>query len=93
MSADASIARLAGRQNGVVTHRQLRALGLSEAGIAHRIATGRLHRLHRGVYLVGNPVPPPLSLETAALFACGPGAVLSHRTAVRLHGLRDLPTV
>jgi very-short-patch-repair endonuclease/predicted transcriptional regulator of viral defense system len=92
MRVDSAIARLAGRQNGVVTHRQLLDLGLSDDGIAHRIATGRLHRLHRGVYLVGHPSPPPLGLETAALFACGPGAVLSHRSAAQLQELIDLPT-
>ena len=88
-TVDSLVGRLAARQNGVVTHRHLIDLGLSAAGIAHRIATGRLHRLHRGVYLVGNPAPPPLALETAALFVYAPGAVLSHRTAARLHKLID----
>jgi very-short-patch-repair endonuclease/predicted transcriptional regulator of viral defense system len=89
MSVDLALGRLAARQNGVVSHGQLRELGLSEAAIAHRIAIGRLHRLHRGVYLVGTPAPPPLALETAALFACAPDAVLSHRTAARFLNLRD----
>ena len=89
-AVDARIALLASRQNGVVTHSQLVDLGLSKAAITHRIAIGRLHRLHRGVYLVGNPAPPPLALETAALFACPSGAVLSHMTAARLHRITDL---
>jgi very-short-patch-repair endonuclease len=84
-AVDVRVALLASRQNGVVTHAQLVSLGLSKAAITHRVAIGRLHRLHRGVYLVGNPAPPPLALETAALFTCPSGSVLSHLTAARLH--------
>ena len=92
MVVDEVVARLAARQHGVVGHRQLRAVGLSKAAIAHRTATGRLHRLHRGVYLVGHPAPAPLALETAALLACGPGSVLSHRTTgALLHLIAHAP--
>jgi very-short-patch-repair endonuclease len=59
---------------------------LGRGAIAHRLATGRLHRLHRGVYLVGHPVPPPFALETAALLCCGDRAVLSHGSAAALWG-------
>jgi very-short-patch-repair endonuclease len=52
-----------------------------------RLERGRLHELHRGVYLAGHEVPPPHALEMAALLACGPRAVLSHRTAAALWGL------
>jgi very-short-patch-repair endonuclease len=72
---------IAGRQHGVVTRPQLRAAGLGDGAIDHRIATGRLHPVHRGVYLVGHPVFPRFAREAAALLACGEGAVLSHRTA------------
>ena len=68
----------------MVSRRQLEALGLSASAIAHRVRTGRLHRLHRGVYAVGHAVLPRLGAETAALLACGPSAVLSHRTAAAL---------
>lgn len=89
MTVDARIAKLARRQNWVVSRRQLLELGLSAAAIAHRLATGWLHPLHRGVYLVGHAQPPPLALETAALFACAPNAVLSHRTAACLYKLME----
>jgi very-short-patch-repair endonuclease len=82
--ADPFIASLAAAQRGVVTHRQLIDAGVGRGAIAHRLAQARLHRLHRGVYLVGHSVPPPLARETAALLACGPGALLSHRTAAHL---------
>lgn len=79
-----SIAALAAQQRGLVTRQQLLAAGIPERSVSRRLAAGRLHRLHRGVYLVGHPVPPPLALELAALLACGPTAVLSHRTAAVL---------
>ena len=89
-AADLAVSRIAASQRGVVTYEQLLAAGLSRGAIAHRLATGRLHRLHRGVYLVGHPVPPPLALETAALLSCGDGAVLSHGSAAALWGF-DAP--
>lgn len=52
------------------------------------MAIGRLRRLRRGVYAVG---AGPLSFEArlmAAVLACGSGAVLSHRSAAALWGLR-----
>lgn len=52
---------------------------------------GRLHRLHRGVYLLGHSVAPPLARETAAILACGPGAVLSHASAGGLWGILETP--
>jgi Transcriptional regulator, AbiEi antitoxin/Protein of unknown function (DUF559) len=86
-SADRAIAATAARQHGVVTHSQLLAAGLKRGAIAHRLAEGRLHRVHRGVYLVGHSIPPPLARETAALFAVGKGSALSHRSAGHRLGL------
>jgi len=49
-----------------------------------------LHRIHHTVY---SPVPRELlkrdGLYMAAVLACGPGAVLSHRSAAALLELRD----
>ncbi len=83
-TGDRAVGELAARQHGVVTRQQLGAAGMRRGAIAHRLREGRLHRLHRGVYLVGHPVRPPLAIETAALLACGKGAVLSHHPAGRL---------
>ena len=83
---DAEIFRLAAQQHAVVSGRQLLELGLGYGAIKHRVDTGRLRRLRRGIYLVG-PTVLPLSLEMAAILACGPNAVLSHESAAALHQL------
>ena len=49
------IAALGERQHGVVTRKQLIALGLTDPGIVRRVTDGRLWRIHRGVYAVGRP--------------------------------------
>lgn len=86
---DESIAELAGRQHGVVARRQLLALGLRREAIAVRLAAGRLHPLHRGVYAVGHLVLSREARWMAAVLACGPGAVLSYRSAAALWRMRD----
>lgn len=84
---DERIAEVAGRQHGVVARRQLLALGLGREAIAVRLRTGRLHRLHRGVYAVGHPVISREGRWMAAVLASGQGAVLSHRSAATLWGM------
>ena len=91
-SFDAVADRLAGRQHGVVTRRQLLEAGVAGGVIDRRLAAGRLKPLFRGVYLVG-PVLPPIAREMAACLACGPSAVVSHRTAAALWGMVDGPRI
>jgi hypothetical protein len=81
------LARLANRQHGVVSARQLRALGYSGAAISRATAAGRLHRVHRGVYTVGRSLLSPHGHCRAAVGACGPDAFLSHTSAAWLWGL------
>jgi very-short-patch-repair endonuclease len=85
---DERIAELAEGQHGVVARRQLLGLGLGREAIAVRLRTGRLHPLHRGVYAVGHLVISQEARWMAAVLACGPGAVLSHRSAAALWGMR-----
>jgi len=75
------------RQHGVVTRAQLLDFGLATGAIAHRLRSGRLHRVHHGVYAVGRPDLSRAGRWTAAVTSCGPGAVLSHRSAAALHGI------
>jgi very-short-patch-repair endonuclease/predicted transcriptional regulator of viral defense system len=89
-AVDAAIARLAARQHAVVSGAQLLELGLGYGAIKHRVNTGRLRRIRRGIYLVG-PTLLPHSLEMAAILTCGPDTLLSHRTAAALHQLLPYP--
>jgi predicted transcriptional regulator of viral defense system len=81
---DVALAALAARQHGVVTWAQLAALGIGAGAIKYRGQVGRLHLLHRRVYAVGHRPPSPLATAIAAVLACGPDAVLSHRSAAAL---------
>jgi restriction endonuclease-like protein/putative AbiEi antitoxin of type IV toxin-antitoxin system len=78
---------MAERQHGVIALRQLVALGFSRSAIRRRTAAGRLHRLHVGVYAVGHRRLSVNGRWMAAVLACGPTALLSHRDAAALHGL------
>jgi predicted transcriptional regulator of viral defense system len=78
---DLAVAKLAGRQWGVVSLAQLQALGIGRSGVTRRVQGGRLRRVHRGVYVVGGAVLPREGRWLAAVLACGPGAVLSHVSA------------
>jgi very-short-patch-repair endonuclease len=78
---DRAVASVALRQRGVVSLGQLRELGLTTAAVKHRLAIGRLHRVHRGVYAVGHAALGARAHRLAAVLACGPGAMLSHRSA------------
>lgn len=75
---------LARRQHGVVTRRQLLDLGYSRSAIAHRLKSGRLHSLYRGVYAVGRAETTRLGTWMAAVLSCGEGALLSHFSAAAL---------
>jgi very-short-patch-repair endonuclease len=85
---DQVISRLADRQHGVVSRRQVLALGVSLDAIRHRVRTGHLIPIHRGIYAVGHRRLRIEGVWLAAVLACGPGAVLSHRDAAALWDLR-----
>jgi hypothetical protein len=68
---------------------QLFELGLDRSAIRRRVRAGILHPLHGGrVYAVGLDRLITAGRYLAAVMACGPGAVLSHRSAADLWGLR-----
>jgi hypothetical protein len=83
--SDRALEALSARQHYVLTLAQLADIGLSPRAVCHRTATGRLRRMHRGVYALHPPTRRGCLL--AAVLACGPSAVLSHQTAAELWGL------
>jgi very-short-patch-repair endonuclease len=76
--------RLVRLQHGVVARRQLLTLGMPPEAIQHRLATGRLHPVHRGVYVYGRDELSRYGELMAAVLACGPKAQLSHRSGGEL---------
>jgi very-short-patch-repair endonuclease len=82
------LAALAERQHGAVARCQLLESGWSEEEIEWRQRSGRLHRLHAGVYLVGHRLIRREGRWMAAVLASGPDAVLSHYSAAALWRLR-----
>jgi hypothetical protein len=86
-SPDREIARLARRQHGVVSRRQLIALGIERRVVDRRIERGSLLAIHRGVYAVGQAGLTMEGRWLAAVLACGANAVLSHRSAAQLWGM------
>lgn len=83
------VRELAEAQFGVVSGRQLAAVGVTRAMVRTRVERGSLVRLHRGVYAVGHRRLRWEGVRIAAVLAAGPGAVLSHRDAAGLHGIRS----
>jgi very-short-patch-repair endonuclease len=82
-----ALAALASRQHGVVSGAELVELGFSRHAIRRRLEAERLRRLHPRVYAVGHWALTQASRDLAAVLACGPRALLSHRAAGRRLGL------
>jgi hypothetical protein len=86
-SIERKITQTAARQQRNLTRAQLLAIGLGAKAIDYRVTHGRLYRSFPGVYSVGCPPITPLERAMAAVLACGPGAVLSHGSALSLWGI------
>jgi very-short-patch-repair endonuclease len=81
---DEIVAQIVARQHGVISLEQLYWAGLTWEQVRHRVRTGRLHRVHRGVYAVGRPGLGIKGSWKAATLALGKRAALSHRSAAEL---------
>jgi very-short-patch-repair endonuclease len=90
-NVDRVISELASSQRGVVSRAQLISSGIQTDAIKGRVRSGRLHPLHRGVYLVGHAVLAHGARELAAALACGAGTVVSHVSAAYLWQLLPYP--
>ena len=88
MALDVRIAERAMAQRGVVTLEDLAELGLSAPGVRHRVTSGRLHRVHAGVFAVGLPSLTRGGHYMAAVLACGHDSGISHRSAAGWRALR-----
>jgi hypothetical protein len=85
----AKVRRVAERQWGRVSWAQLIALGVDDSAISRWTDSGYLHVVHPRVYAVGHRAPSVEADLTAAVLYAGPGAMLSHATALWWRGLID----
>lgn len=81
---------IAAAQEGLFTTKQAAAAGYSPPLLTHYQKAGRIARIRRGIYrLVHFPSGEQEELVTAWLWTDSQG-VLSHQTALALHGLSDV---
>jgi Transcriptional regulator, AbiEi antitoxin/AbiEi antitoxin C-terminal domain/Protein of unknown function (DUF559) len=85
-----AVGQLSAMQHGVVSRRQLRTLGVSDAAIKWALSSERLRPIFRGVYADGSRNLGVKGRFMAAALACGPRSSISHRSAAALLGLLDM---
>jgi Protein of unknown function (DUF559) len=89
LSAKVRVSRLADRQAGLVGAAQLIALGVGTNESSRWVSQGYLLPRHPRVYAVGHRAPSMEADLTSAVLYAGPGAMLSHATALWWRGLLD----
>ena len=82
-----SVSALVDWQHGVISRRQLLALGVSDTVISTWLRNRRLHRIHPGVYAVGHRRLDATAQRVAALLACRDGSFVGFRSGLAWHGL------
>jgi very-short-patch-repair endonuclease len=83
-----AVRALAARQHGLVARWQLLGLGVGEDAIDHRLRSGRLVKVQRGVYAVGHAELRREGNLLAMVLRYGDSATVSHRSAAALWGIR-----
>lgn len=88
----ALITPLAEQQLGLAARYQILDRGVPSPTIDSLLEAGRLAPAARAVYRIPGSPDTPWSRLLATVLACGPGAVLSHRSAAWMWELADAPT-
>ena len=78
---------VASQQLHLITTPPAIAAGFTNRALTTRCKNGLMHRVHQGVYLVGQPTFLPGAPELAGVLACGEEAVVSDISACALFGL------
>jgi predicted transcriptional regulator of viral defense system len=83
--------RVAYGQDGYFTSRQAREVGFSPQLLAHHVRSGRYEHIRRGLYrLRGYPGSSHEEVRAKWLALGAERAVVSHESALELHGLSDV---
>jgi predicted transcriptional regulator of viral defense system len=77
--------------HGVIDLASATALGASRHIVRDRVASGAWQQVYRGVYRTASAPRTPEQRLLAAVLACGPGAIASHRSAAWLWKLLAQP--
>lgn len=93
MRSEHALYELAARQHGLIEITQARELGIDDDGVARRVVSGRLVRVHPGVYRIAGAPVTREQLLLAACLAAGPGSAVSHRSAAHDWTLAEFPDV
>jgi very-short-patch-repair endonuclease len=86
-TVEQKVAWIASRAHGVVTRAELLDAAITSDEIVHRLQTGSLIAVFRGVYRVGHAAPSVEARFMAAVKAAGKRGVLSGLAAAHLFGL------
>src|SRR4051794_8396778 len=78
-------------QDGLVRHDQLAAIAVTRATLRWRLDTGQWRSVLPGVYATFAGLLCQRQRGLAACLYAGPGAALTGRAALLLHGLRAVP--
>jgi hypothetical protein len=81
------VARIAGGQQGRISHAQMLRAGIDRDRIKRWRRDGRLWPVYRGVYAVGHDATFPLADLMAAVLACGEAARASHGSVLHARGI------
>ncbi len=87
---EARLFALADSHLGYFTAKEARACRYSTSMLAYHVARGRFLRAGRGVYRFARYPYSPFEPIVVAWLECGAEAVISHETALSLHGLSDI---
>ncbi|HVE68044.1 MAG TPA: hypothetical protein VNB64_05625 [Solirubrobacteraceae bacterium] len=88
---DVRVVELAGAQFNRVSRAQLRAVGLSDSAIAHRVAAGRLVAVEPAVFAVAPVLEHDEWGRWMGATLTAPGSVLSHASAAAAWGFASFP--
>lgn len=81
---------VASQQAGYFTAKQARGCGFSADLIKRHVRSGRFLRIRRGLYRIQRYPTSPQDHVVEAWLTAGPRALVSHESALGLHGLSDV---